>query len=42
VFVGGVPRSATEDQLKAFASEIGEVHGVTLLKDPNNSEQNRG
>jgi hypothetical protein len=43
VFVGGVPRAATDEQLKAFAaSEIGEVHAVVLLKDPNNAEQNRG
>lgn len=42
VFVGGVPRTATEEQLKVWASEVGEVHAVVLLKDPNNSEQNRG
>ncbi|EIE23761.1 RNA-binding domain-containing protein [Coccomyxa subellipsoidea C-169] len=42
VFVGGIPRSATEDQLKVFAEAMGEVHAVVLLKDPQNNEQNRG
>ena len=42
VFVGGVPRTATEEQLKALASEIGEVHGITLLREPQNPQQNRG
>ncbi|KAK9837452.1 hypothetical protein WJX81_003692 [Elliptochloris bilobata] len=42
VFVGGVPRTATEAQLAALASETGEVHSVTLLKDPQNASQNRG
>ena len=42
VFVGGVPRVATEQQLTAFASEVGEVHGVTLLREPQNPEHNRG
>lgn len=42
VFVGGIPRTATEDQLKTFAEAVGEVYVVTLLKDPQNNEQNRG
>ncbi|CAK0783223.1 hypothetical protein CVIRNUC_006422 [Coccomyxa viridis] len=42
VFVGGVPRMATEEQLTVFASEVGEVHGVTLLREPQNPEHNRG
>lgn len=42
VFVGGVPRTATDAQLATLASETGEVHSVTLLKDPQNSMQNRG
>lgn len=42
VFMGGIPRTATEEQLADFAKEVGEVHSVALLKDPNNGEQNRG
>ncbi|CAL8471852.1 g11394 [Coccomyxa elongata] len=42
VFVGGIPRTASEDQLKVFAEAVGEVHAVVLLKDPQNNEQNRG
>jgi hypothetical protein len=42
VFVGGVPRAATEAQLREFAEALGEVHSVVLLKDPQNAEQNRG
>ncbi|KAK9814368.1 hypothetical protein WJX72_004657 [[Myrmecia] bisecta] len=42
VFVGGVPREATEAQLKKFAEQTGEVFGCTLLTDPGNSQQNRG
>lgn len=42
VFVGGVPRTATEEQLSVFASEVGEVHGITLLREPQNPEHNRG
>ena len=42
VFLGGVPRTATEEQLAGFAGEVGEVHSVALLKDPQNGEQNRG
>lgn len=40
--MGGVPRTATDAQLAALAAEIGEVHSVTLLKDPQNPSQNRG
>ena len=42
VFVGGVPRTATEAQLTALAAEMGAVHSVALLKDPQNAAQNRG
>ncbi len=42
VFVGGVPRTATEEQLSVFAAEVGEVHGITLLREPQNPEHNRG
>ncbi|KAK9905524.1 hypothetical protein WJX75_001554 [Coccomyxa subellipsoidea] len=42
VFVGGIPRTASEEQLKVFAEAVGEVHAVVLLKDPQNNEQNRG
>ena len=40
--MGGVPRTATEAQLTALAAEMGPVHSVTLLKDPQNAAQNRG
>jgi len=40
--VGGVPRTATDAQLAALAAEMGDVHSVTLLKDPQNPSQNRG
>ena len=40
--MGGVPRTATEAQLTALAAEMGAVHSVTLLKDPQNAAQNRG
>ncbi len=42
VFVGGIPRAATEEQLREWAGAVGEVHAVVLLKDPQNAEQNRG
>lgn len=42
VFVGGLARSATADQVREFASEVGDVHSVRLIKDPHNPEQNKG
>eukprot|EP00887_Chlorella_sp_A99_P007263 scaffold2.g7263.t1 len=42
VFVGGLARGATADQLREFASEAGDVHSVKLIKDPTNPEQNKG
>ena len=40
--MGGVPRMATELQLKAFAEKVGPVHSVTLVREPNSGGQNRG
>jgi heterogeneous nuclear ribonucleoprotein R len=42
VFVGSLNRAATEDQLREFASEVGEVFSVKMVMDPANSAQNRG
>lgn len=42
VFIGGLPRAITEQQLRDFASEAGDVHSAKLVKDPNNPAQNRG
>lgn len=42
VFIGGLPRTITEQQLRDFASEAGDVHSAKLIKDPNNPSQNRG
>lgn len=42
VFIGGLPRALTEQQLRDFASEVGDVHSAKLIRDPNNSAQNRG
>ena len=42
VFIGGLPRGLTEQQLRDFASEAGDVHSAKLIKDPNNPSQNRG
>uniref|UniRef100_A0A1D2A027 RRM domain-containing protein n=1 Tax=Auxenochlorella protothecoides TaxID=3075 RepID=A0A1D2A027_AUXPR len=42
VFVGGVPRTATSDQIRDWASKIGEVHSVTLVPDVTDPTQNRG
>jgi heterogeneous nuclear ribonucleoprotein R len=42
VFVGGLPRQATEDQLKEFARPVGEVHSVSLARDPGSQGQNKG
>jgi RNA recognition motif. (a.k.a. RRM, RBD, or RNP domain) len=42
VFVGGMPRTATEAQLHEFLEAVGELHSVTLLADPGNTQQNRG
>jgi heterogeneous nuclear ribonucleoprotein R len=42
VFVGSLNRAATEDQLREFASEAGEVFSVKMVMDPANTAQNRG
>ncbi|KAG7671347.1 hypothetical protein Ndes2437B_g03988 [Nannochloris sp. 'desiccata'] len=42
VFMGSISRSATEDQLREFASEAGEVFSVKMVMDPANAAQNRG
>lgn len=42
VFIGGLPRNITEQQLRDFASEAGDVHSAKLIRDPNNPSQNRG
>ncbi|KAL0028222.1 hypothetical protein WJX79_002460 [Trebouxia sp. C0005] len=42
VFVGGVPRGATEEQIKEYASKVGPVHSCSLVKEPGSSGQNRG
>ncbi|KAK9863297.1 hypothetical protein WJX84_005658 [Apatococcus fuscideae] len=42
VFVGGVPRTATEDMLKEFAERAGPIFSCSLLKDPGNPGTNRG
>ncbi|KAL4857414.1 Phototropin-1B [Chlorella vulgaris] len=42
VFIGGLPRTITEQQLRDFASEVGDVHSAKLIKDPSNPSQNRG
>lgn len=40
--MGSISRSATEDQLREFASEAGEVFSVKMVMDPANASQNRG
>lgn len=42
VFIGGLPRSCTEDELREFASKAGDVHSIRLSKDPASSAQNKG
>lgn len=42
IFIGGLPRGITEQQLRDFASEAGDVHSARLIRDPNNPSQNRG
>lgn len=42
VFVGGLPKTLGEQQLRDFASEAGDVHSAKLIRDPNNPSQNRG
>jgi heterogeneous nuclear ribonucleoprotein R len=42
VFVGGLPKTLGEQQLRDFASEVGDVHSAKLIRDPNNPSQNRG
>lgn len=42
VFVGGIHRSTTDEQLREFASEAGEVYSIKLVRDPSNPAQNRG
>lgn len=42
VFVGGVPRGATEEQIKEYSSKVGPVHSCSLVKEPGSSGQNRG
>lgn len=42
VFVGGVPRGATEEQIKEYASKVGPVHSCSLVKEPGSTGQNRG
>lgn len=42
VFVGGLPKTVGEQQLRDFASEAGDVHSAKLIRDPNNPSQNRG
>eukprot|EP00884_Botryococcus_braunii_P004126 jgi/Botrbrau1/13714/Bobra.250_2s0011.1 len=42
VFVGGVPRTATVEQLKAFAAQAGEVFDATLPVNLADKSQNRG
>lgn len=42
VFVGGMDRSTTEDELRAFCAEAGEVFSVKMMMDPANPSQNRG
>ena len=34
LFVGGLPYTATDEELKQLFSEIGEVTSVTVIKDP--------
>jgi heterogeneous nuclear ribonucleoprotein R len=42
IFIGGLPRNITEQQLRDFASEAGDVHSAKLIRDPHNPSQNRG
>ena len=42
VFIGGLVRSMTEDELRAFASEAGQVFSIKLMRDPQAPSQNRG
>jgi heterogeneous nuclear ribonucleoprotein R len=42
IFLGGLPRSCTEDQLREFASKAGDLHSIRLSKDPASSAQNKG
>lgn len=42
VFIGSIHRSATQDQVKKFASEAGEVFDVKLIRDTGMSQQHRG
>mmetsp|Transcript_5747 Transcript_5747/g.16126 ORF Transcript_5747/g.16126 Transcript_5747/m.16126 type:complete len:474 (-) Transcript_5747:128-1549(-) len=43
VFIGGLPRAATEEDVTAFCTQAGELHSLRLVKDPGNpTQQNKG
>ena len=42
VFIGGLNRAATVDQVREFGSEVGDVHSVKLIREPGNPSQNKG
>eukprot|EP00854_Cymbomonas_tetramitiformis_P020395 gene20395-24428_t len=42
VFIGGIPRSLTDEELEEICKPLGEVHEIRLLKDSVSAGQNRG
>lgn len=42
VFIGSLNRSATEDEVRDFASQAGEVFTVKLMREPSNANASRG
>lgn len=42
IFVGGLPRMVTEEELKEFAETVGSVYSVKILKEEGDETKNRG
>lgn len=42
VFMGGLNRSATDWQIREFASEVGEVYSIKMIRDQTNPDHNKG
>mmetsp|Transcript_27935 Transcript_27935/g.49937 ORF Transcript_27935/g.49937 Transcript_27935/m.49937 type:complete len:465 (-) Transcript_27935:646-2040(-) len=42
VFLGGIPKAATDEDVKKFCETVGTLHSLRVVKDPNSADANKG